>query len=48
LLEMLQRQTRTTTILSDVRSKSITGELPPTVAVHRLLSHLKLSISEQT
>lgn len=48
LLEMLQRQTRATTLLSDVRSKSITGELPPTVAVHRLLSHLKLSISEQT
>lgn len=48
LLEMLLAQARATTLLSTIRSKSISGELPPTVAVHRLLAHLQLSITEQT
>ena len=48
LLDMLLAQARATTLLSAIRSQSISGELPPTVAVHRLLAHLQLSITEQT
>ncbi|MBM4178726.1 MAG: methylmalonyl Co-A mutase-associated GTPase MeaB [Ignavibacteria bacterium] len=48
LFDMLVSQARATTLLADLRSKAIIGTLPPTVAVHRLLSHLQLSITEQT
>lgn len=47
LMDVMMSQAATTTLLSTMREQSISGELPPTIAVHRLLAHLTLSLSEQ-
>jgi LAO/AO transport system kinase len=47
LMDMLMARAATTAVFSRVRAQSISGEIPPTVAVHRLLAHLTVSLSEQ-
>ena len=47
LMNLLLDRAATTAVFSEIREKSVSGALPPTVAVHRLLAHLQLTISEQ-
>ncbi len=48
LMEVLMSQATTTALFSTMREQSISGELPPTIGVHRLLAHLSISLSEHT
>lgn len=47
LMNLLLDRAASTAVFSEIREKSVSGALPPTVAVHRLLAHLQLTISEQ-
>lgn len=47
LMNLLLDRAASTAVFSEIRDQSVSGALPPTVAVHRLLAHLQLTISEQ-
>jgi putative protein kinase ArgK-like GTPase of G3E family len=47
LLGVLMSQASATAVLSSMREHAVAGNVPPTLAVHRLLTHLTFSIKEQ-